>query len=104
MSLPVPFQHRVPSVQRAPSAARIESSPGNHLPAPERGVVVALRPAVLMFVHVHEQSRLGPSDDERESIEDGRQDDAPKQDAEEIPLGEKDVAEQQDQAKRLKKE
>ena len=47
---------------------------------------------------------LGPADDEREGIEEGCQEDAPKRDAEEIPLGEEDVAEQQYQAKREKKD
>src|SRR6266404_9254675 len=46
---------------------------------------------------------LGPPHEEREGIEDGRQEDAPKRDAKEIPLGKEDVAEQQYQAKREKK-
>src|SRR5258705_11041990 len=47
---------------------------------------------------------LGQPHEEREGIEDGRQEDAPKRDAEEIPLGKEDVAEQQYQAKREKKD
>jgi hypothetical protein len=46
----------------------------------------------------------GPDDNERKCIEEGCQEDAPKRDAEKIPLGEKDVAEQQYQAKREKKD
>src|SRR5260370_33118094 len=47
---------------------------------------------------------LGQPHEEREGIEDGRQEDAPKRDAEEIPLGKEDVAAQQYQAKREKKD
>src|ERR1700730_5504395 len=47
---------------------------------------------------------LGPSHEKREGTENGRQQDAPERDAEEIPFGEEDVAEQQDQAKREKKD
>jgi len=46
---------------------------------------------------------LGPTGDEREAIEKCCQENAPKRDAEEIPLGEEDVAEQQYQAKGEKK-
>ena len=54
VSLAMPCQHRVPSSQRAPGAVVIESSPGNHLPVPDRGAVATLGPVVLMFVNLHE--------------------------------------------------
>ena len=47
---------------------------------------------------------LGPSDDKREAIEERYQEEAPERHAEKIPLGEEDVAEQHDQAKREQKD